>query len=436
MPHVWKLKLYLDKKFSQASRNQCPTCSNRKVIKGEMNNLIRVVAIDDNQLIITQLELLLKQVAQDVDYYGFTAGRSALDSGLCDSASVIFLDLNMPEIDGIELLRIFADAKLTTPIVLLSGEDKDVLETASNLGTMHNLNIISNIDKPVSLARLTTLLECLDQHHRQSPALPEKSYNASDIRVGLDRQQFKAHYQPKVSLESLNVIGMEILARWYHPFDGLVPPSDFIPQLERAGFSAELSLQLLAQTLTLYHDHYEQVKSLSFSLNLSAGALYDIELPNKLATLCEQYSVPRKQIILEITESQLLDNIPRTLEVLLRFRLKGFPLSIDDFGTGFSSFTQLNQVPFSELKIDRSFVHNCDSDSKKQAIVSATSDLAKKLSLKTVAEGIEHVGELNYLRLCGIDVAQGFLFAKPLAADVLLNWLTHNLDKPLLEWGT
>ncbi|WP_171045403.1 EAL domain-containing response regulator [Pseudoalteromonas rubra] len=401
-----------------------------------MNNLIRVIAIDDNQLIITQLELLLKQVAQDVDYHGFTAGRSALDSGLCDSASLIFLDLNMPEIDGIELLRIFADAKLITPIVLLSGEDKDVLETASNLGTMHNLNIISSIDKPVSLARLTTLLECLDQHHRHSPAQPEKSYNASDIRIGLDRQQFKAHYQPKVSLESLNVIGMEILARWYHPFDGLVPPGDFIPQLERAGFSAELSLQLLAQTLTLYREHYEQVKSLSFSLNLSAGALYDIDLPNKLANLCEQYSVPRKQIILEITESQLLDNLPRTLEVLLRFRLKGFPLSIDDFGTGFSSFTQLNQVPFSELKIDRSFVQNCDTDSKKQAIVSATSDLAKKLSLKTVAEGVEQVGELNYLRQCGIDVAQGFLFAKPLAANALLNWLEHNLDKPLLEWGT
>ncbi|MCG7534299.1 EAL domain-containing response regulator [Pseudoalteromonas sp. OOF1S-7] len=401
-----------------------------------MNNLIRVIAIDDNQLIITQLELLLQQVARDVDYHGFTAGRHALDSGLCDSASLIFLDLNMPEIDGIELLRIFADAKLTTPIVLLSGEDKDVLETASNLGTMHNLNIISNIDKPVSLPRLKALLECLDQHHRASPILPDKHYNASDIRIGLDRQQFKAHYQPKVSLESLSVIGMEILARWYHPFDGIISPGEFIPQLERAGHSAELSLQLLTQTLVLYNKHYERVKSLNFSLNLSAGALYDIELPNKLATLCDQHSVPRKQIILEITESQLLDNLPRTLEVLLRFRLKGFALSIDDFGTGFSSFTQLNQVPFSELKIDRSFVQNCDTDSKKQAIVSATSDLAKKLSLKTVAEGIEHAGELNYLRMCGIDVAQGFLFAKPLATDALLNWLEHHLNKPLAEWGT
>ncbi|BBN83474.1 transcriptional regulator [Pseudoalteromonas sp. A25] len=377
-------------------------------------DLLNIIAIDDNGLILTQLKLLLSQ-SYHVNFSGFTNGPDALSFLKQHPTDLIFLDLNMPGMDGIEVLRHLSDINISASIVLLSGEDNNIIKMAKNLAQMRNLNVIIGIDKPITAGQIKQLIESLFKlPHHKSSHLTQRAFNLEELKTAIEAEQMCLYLQPKVTLSNEEVIGAEFLVRWNHPEFGVLSPFYFIDLIEHSDLVHDFSILVVKEAFEFIEQHFELLKSLTFNINLSVKNLEDLKLPERLAELASTYNVPTDMIVFEVTESLLIENLTQSLDVLLRLRLKGFSLSIDDFGTGYSSIKQLSQIPFCELKLDRCFIHDCAIDTDKQAIIEATAALAQNLNLKVVAEGIEQQQDLVFLGKYNIDYGQGYLFALPL----------------------
>lgn len=221
--------------------------------------------------------------------------------------------------------------------------------------------------------------------------------------------------------------GVEALARWNHPELGFVPPIEFVPMAERFGLISAMTHGLLRKALLQKREWQKKGVSFHLAFNLSPLSLADKGLAEKVADLANEYDVEPSQVVLEITENAVSGEISAAIETMARLRLKGFKIAIDDYGTGYANAQQLSRVPASELKIDRCLVDNVATRPQQQSILKSTVSLAKDLGLNTVAEGIEYIEDLKYVQPLGIDLIQGYLFAKPMPADKLQSWITKDL---------
>ncbi|MEJ6473216.1 EAL domain-containing response regulator [Pseudoalteromonas piscicida] len=391
-----------------------------------INDKHLIIAIDDSELILTQLQLLISNQTPCL-FEGFSSGLRALESDKLHHASLILLDINMPEIDGVEMLRTFAELNIQAPIALLSGEKGLFIKNTAALAELHGLTIISSLEKPLSAVKLKELylqLESNKTNIKTKHAL--QNYSKEEIYEGLLREEFCAYFQPKVASASGAIIGAEVLARWHHSADGTVPPSQFISIMEDNDLIHLLSYSLLKQTLALLQQNRNVLSTVQFSINLSVKELEDIKLPEKLESICDSYHTSTSQITLELTESHLLENIKRALDVLLRLKLKGFKLSIDDFGTGYSSIKQLNELPFDELKIDRCFVDGCATQSNKRVIIASTCEMAHQLGLEVVAEGVEEAEDLMVVQSYEVEYVQGYYYYPPCPPSEFLQAVTES----------
>ncbi|MFY8282750.1 EAL domain-containing response regulator [Pseudoalteromonas sp. SSMSWG5] len=387
-----------------------------------------ILAIDDSQLVLTQLEFLISNQTP-CKFIGFDCGYKALSSPEIHQASLILLDMNMPSIDGVEMLRKLSELNLQQPLALLSGENSLFLKNAASLASLHGLNIISCIEKPLSVSKLAELYKALCQFNKAPPSQKKDiTYPSEEIINALYKHEYIAYFQPKVCSRTEKIIGVETLARWNHPQNGIVSPFYFIETLESANHTAELTKQLLKQTVEFWSINRTLLSNLQFSINISANELSDVSLPEKLERICTDASMPTSQITLELTESNIINNIRSSLDVLLRFKLKGFKLSIDDFGTGYSSMKQLNELPFDELKIDRCFVNGSAEDPSKKAIVVSTCEIAHKLGLDIVAEGVEKFEDLLLIKNLGVKSIQGFYYFKPSTQTEFLQLFQQNKE--------
>ena len=237
--------------------------------------------------------------------------------------------------------------------------------------------------------------------------------------------QLENFYQPKVELSSGNVVGVETLVRWRHPVDGLVFPDQFIPLAEEHGLIDALTRTVLTAALQQTRRWQEAGVDLNVAVNVSMDNFSSLEFPDFIARSAEKAAVPVTNLILEITESRLMKNPLAALDIITRLRLKRIKLSIDDFGTGHSSLAQLRDLPFDELKIDRSFVHGACRHGDLRAIVEASLAMARKLGMKVVAEGPETREDWDFLQAAGCNMAQGYFIAKPMPASELQGWLSE-----------
>jgi EAL domain-containing protein (putative c-di-GMP-specific phosphodiesterase class I) len=246
---------------------------------------------------------------------------------------------------------------------------------------------------------------------------------AQAIREGIDAGEFEVWFQPKVDAVSLAPVGVEALARWVRGASGHIAPDRFIVAAERLGLIPELSRALLDAALAGAARIAAHGTDLTLAINISGRMLDDLTLPDWISARTIAMGLKPQGIVLEITETGLSDDLTRALDVLTRLRLKGFGLSIDDFGIGYSSFEQLGRVPFTELKLDRSFVSRGCQDPDARAILEGSMGMARKLGLATVAEGVETVEDLELVRTLGCDWVQGYLIARPMGLEGLLTWL-------------
>ncbi len=336
---------------------------------------------------------------------------------------ITITDLDMPGMDGVEFMRHLAEKKLCSAVAVASGMDMSLIRTVEELVEQHGLFVLGHIQKPMNQDKIKKLLDVYQSKQRiRNPDTFANEISLDDTINALNNQEFKVWYQPKVNLADGSWHAVEALARWEHPQQGIISPGRFIPLLEQAQRIHELTWQQLHILATDIQTWLKAGENIAVSVNLSPAMLNDKSLPEKLSEIVNHYKVPTKNIVLEITESIIMQNIALSLEIIARLKLRGFLLSIDDFGTGYSSFQQLGRIPFSELKIDQSFVKDAGENDKNRAIIESSINLAKQLNLKTVAEGVETAGEWKLLQSLGCDMGQGFFIAKAMPKKQLPEW--------------
>lgn len=391
----------------------------------------RLLVIDDDP----DIRELIKTIALDMGFEcTATNDVSQFLDALAQDADMVMLDLMMPGIDGIEVLRKLAERRCRAKVILMSGIEMRVIELAKRMAQSLGLEVAGHLHKPFRVTALEQLLAGRPEHPQPQPAqraaLP--SFTEMELRSALDRGEFSLYYQPQLSLTDRRVVGVEALARWLHPVHGMVPPDSFIPQIEKLQLMERFTWDIIDRGLS-EAAAFRGVNGAdpTLSLNLTAPVLRDLTLPDRVVSAAEHHGFPADKIILEITESGFIKELPRTLDVLTRLRMKQVQLSIDDFGTGYSMMQQLQLVPATELKIDRLFVKHMHANDSYRVLVRKIIEMGRDLGMRVVAEGVESPEQEEALLAFGCHVGQGFLFSRPLPPNELTAWLAaHRSDHP------
>jgi EAL domain-containing protein (putative c-di-GMP-specific phosphodiesterase class I) len=344
---------------------------------------------------------------------------------LTPDTSLILLDLMMPEMDGIELLRLLGEQKCKASIVLMSGVGKRIIETAEQLAEVLGLSIVGHLQKPFRLVELEEVLA----RSGKPTALPMVYHCAQitkseELRTAIERNEFVLYYQPQIDIATGAVIGVEALARWQHPERGIILPHDFIGRLEELGLIDELGWIVVNRALSevgQFANGDGRVPRLA--LNESAFSLHDLKFPDILISIAEMNGVSPENLTIEITESGLIEELSRSLDILTRLRLKQVKLSIDDFGTGYAMMQQLRNIPATELKIDQSFIQNMQNSDRDRIMVRKTIEIGHELGMHVIAEGVETKEQFDLLRQDGCNSVQGYFFSQPLPPAELVVWL-------------
>ncbi len=381
----------------------------------------RVLIVDDDASCARAVAgMLLRLGTQQVECVG--GADEAVEHLRAGSFDVIFCDLNMPGRDGVETMRLFAERQVKCPIVLVSGADPKILKAAHALGKSRGLGLAGTLHKPFGLDELRKALAHVAKVSSPRSRRPPPSVSADELARGIERQELVLHYQPQLNLHNCQLEGAEALVRWQHPERGMLMPDAFIALAESSGLIEPLTDWVLADAIRQAAAWRRSGLDMGVSVNLSAKNLRQLDLTDRIADATSRAGIAPHRLTLEVTESGVTDDLDSLLDITTRLRLKGFLLAIDDFGTGFSSLTQLRRLPFTELKLDRTFVHGACTDPDSRSLLESSVNLAKRLQLKTVAEGIETEEEWNLLVWMGVDLGQGYYMARPMPADKLLSW--------------
>lgn len=383
------------------------------------------LVIDDSRSILDYFNIVLEGLGI-LNVFTAINGQKALE--ILDhehDIELILCDLNMPEMDGIEILRHLFERKYQGKIILISGEHQRVIDSTARLAEAYQLNIIGTLAKPVTMKQLRELLAQTRYQTRNGISTALHEFSLDDLALALERHEFIIYVQPKIDLHNLEVNGGEALARWQHPKLGLIGAEAFIPFLESSELIYRLTDLLLEQTMLLASEICKIESKLKISFNVSVGCLDRFNLPDLLLARCTELGISPGNLVFEITENRLVKDFKKVLEIMTRMRMKGFGLSIDDFGTGYSSMEQLQNFPFDELKIDKTFVTGASEVVSSQAIIESSVALAKKLDMQVVAEGVETREDWQFVARLGCDVIQGYMLARPMPTADFIDYIRH-----------
>jgi EAL domain-containing protein (putative c-di-GMP-specific phosphodiesterase class I)/ActR/RegA family two-component response regulator len=336
---------------------------------------------------------------------------------------LLIIDLEMPTMDGMELLEQLQQQCFDVPIVVSSAQAPVLIHSVQDLGGVLGLRILDAVQKPLNIGSLRAALLKVNSpagSAKQAPVLP---IGADELRQALAAGHIEVHFQPKADIRSGVVRGVEALARWCHPTYGWVPTEKFIAIAESSGLIHQLTIEVMNQALLQAASWRARGLHLSVAINLSPLLLESSDIAQQIASLQQAHGLPPEQMVLEVTESSLVKRLGVALGVLARMRMRGFGLSIDDYGTGFASMQQLARIPFTELKIDRTFVHGAHQREHLQVILRSALDMANQLGLVTVAEGVETMQDWRLLQQFGCTLGQGWLIAKAMPAAEIGSWL-------------
>ena len=329
---------------------------------------------------------------------------------------LIALDLQLGNTDGIEQLRFLAEQQYRGRLILMSGFDARVLSTAAALARDLGLNVETSLEKPIRVAQLESVLDRLKLAQR--PMSPNRLLDA------IENDELYLEFQPVVARTPRALRKLEALIRWHHPKLGRLGPDKFIPMAETdVAVMDALTEWLIGSAIESYRVLAECDIRVPIAINVSPRNLHDLTLPDRLERQLRAAGMPPQHLCLEITESAAFDDTPSTMDILTRVRLKGMQLAIDDFGTGFSSFKLLRQMPFTAIKIDKSFVTDLETSRDSRAIAKSIIDLAANMEMESVAEGVETEEVAAMLEALNVRSLQGFLIAPPMPIEVVPSWL-------------
>ncbi len=385
---------------------------------GNTSPSARALILDDE----FEIRELLNEVVSEVGYDVVETDSAEVFFSQIEEfdPTIVFVDLMMPDIDGVEILRQLGERRVKCGIVIMSGAHSKILSTASDLGKKHGLQIKKCLSKPIDVNSLQNDL----LQWRGSELTP----TIQEIRSGLAKGEFELHLQPKIQVKrafGFPIDSAEGLIRWHHPAQGTLLPAKFLGLMEESGLMGELTDYVLKQAIGIAKALKEVNSDISLAVNIPAESFEESGFVDNLTTDVVAAGLQPQAFTLEVTERARVSENADTLENLTRFRLKGFGLSMDDFGTGFSSLVDLHRLPFNELKMDRAFIALIDESKESRAIVSALTGLARTLGLSVCAEGVETYGTLEFLENIDCHSAQGFFISKALPFEDFLAFKRH-----------
>jgi EAL domain-containing protein (putative c-di-GMP-specific phosphodiesterase class I) len=329
---------------------------------------------------------------------------------------IVILDLQLGAADGVEQLRYLADREFAGSLILMSGFDTRVLATTHTLARSLGLNVATTLAKPIRIEELETVLTRL---HSAAKEQPSNDRFLEAIR----NDELSLEFQPIVSRKPDTLKKLEALVRWDHPTKGRIAPSDFLPAAESdTALMDALTDWVVDAALEAYQVLAKLGMIVPIAVNISSRSLHDSTLPDRLFSKLRLAGIPAEHLCVEVTESAAFRDVPRTMEVLNRIRLKGMQLALDDFGTGYSSLKILRQMPFSEIKIDASFVSDVATSRDSRAIVKSIVDLAANMEMVSVAEGVETEEVAAVIETMNVGALQGYLIAPPMPIEAIPIW--------------
>ncbi|WP_303748493.1 EAL domain-containing response regulator [Stenotrophomonas pigmentata] len=380
----------------------------------------RILIVDDHPLQCLHVETLLRQVGlQNVHSAGSAA--EAMMHLHRHRYQLVVLDLDMPGSDGVQFIDQLADTPLAPSLVICSSCDDSILKSVEQMAFTRGLPVVGAFPKPFTATQAQQLQQHLQQatspqaHDEQQQTLPR--LDAAKLLRAMDQGAIHGRFQPKVDVRSRRVVGAEVLARWQHPLSGLIAPGVFLPSIQHHNLQQELLMCMLRDGLAAHLAWKAHGHVVPFSVNLPIPLLETADLPDLVADQVAQAGVSPADIVFELLEDEPIHAVDLFHRGVSRLRLKGFGLSQDDFGRGYSSMYNLLSTPFTEMKIDRAFVSGAWNDAARHAVLASAIELGHELGLTVTAEGVETEDDLACLQRLGCDRAQGFLFSPALAAS-------------------
>ncbi|PTT01176.1 EAL domain-containing protein [Pseudomonas sp. HMWF006] len=341
------------------------------------------------------------------------------------TVDVALCDLQMDGMDGLEFLQRVGASGQVKSVIISSSLSADLRRAVHQMVALLGMDLLGDVGKPLHAQVLADLLDkAVNRPVTPLPAATAVTLaSEAAVRQALAEQQLHAWYQPKFNLHTGEVCGVEVLCRWLHPTRGIISPALFMPVLERCGLLDALLFTQLEQALLVQSSAREQGFALNIAFNLQATQLASGELTSTLLSLLARHASTGASLTFELTESGLLEAPATSLETLVRLRMMGCRLSIDDFGAGFSSLQRLCQLPFNEIKLDADFIRNLEHEPRCRAAISSTLALGETLGMSVVIEGIETDAQRRELLALGCTQGQGYWYARPMSGVDLLCWL-------------
>jgi EAL domain-containing protein (putative c-di-GMP-specific phosphodiesterase class I)/ActR/RegA family two-component response regulator len=387
---------------------------------------LRVLVLEDHEFQRKIAVNLLKQLGVR-EVLEAADGREALDrvAGATGRIDVVLVDLRMPGMDGVQFMRAIAQDHLATAVVITSSVDPGLVSAAEAMGAEHGVTMLGALSKPLTPHKLRNVLAKFPGERAVPRGATAWRPSAAELTHALDNNELRVFYQPEVEFTTLRVTALEALVRWSHTDRGLLLPETFLDLAEEHGLMRRLTDYVLDRSLADLSRWKSQGMEVAVGLNLAASVLGRPGSADDIQAKVAAYGCTAAEVFVEVTEDSAATDDIVVIENLLRMRLKGFGLALDDYGTGYATMQQLNRLPLSHLKIDSSFVTEAANRPKLRTLLESSITLAHKLGLKAVAEGIETEEAWELLRSLQCDIAQGFLVAHPMPAETVVDW-HHN----------
>jgi EAL domain-containing protein (putative c-di-GMP-specific phosphodiesterase class I)/FixJ family two-component response regulator len=398
--------------------------------------MLKLLMVDDDARVCTVVGRIAKRAG--VDFYSLN--DPSRFQQVCDEVQpdLLFLDIKMPNMDGIQLLRQMKYTNSSIPVYILSGLAHNLVHSAKIIGEESKLNIKGYIEKPIDVDQLMRIFEqdyapVASSNAKDAQEAPV-TVTPRDLEAAIANNEIFVQYQPKVSLKTGHVVGVEALARWVSPQLGKVGADVFVGCAETSGLIDKLTTcigKVIVRDAKLIFEQHPDVR---ISMNVSPAMLHSLEFPDEMEALVKQNGLSSESFILEITETADPKDYNDFLESMTRLRLKGFELALDDFGTGNSSTLQLFYLPISELKLDKRFINRITESEQARIIIRSTLELARSFGVSITAEGIENYNTLKWLSDEGCPIGQGFFISRPLDLQKLLKF-TQLLESSSVDSG-
>lgn len=353
---------------------------------------------------------------------GHTALRT-FQAGFTPRVHVALIDLALPGMDGLELIRNLAALEAGISLIVTGDQPANLLFSVETLAQLYGIDLLGSISKPVTAAKLKPLIDNYVPQYSHEPVEETPRFSFAEVGSGLQQRQFEPFFQPKIELATGQVKGLETFARWRHPEHGLLGPSAFIEALEqnnRIDFLDWSMIELSVEHCRRFHD---QGTPISISINLAPETLAHPAFLRQITACLGRHAVLPDYVTFEMPESSVLNTDPNFIERLVRLRMLGFGLAIDDYGTGRSNLQLLARIPFTELKIDRSFVDGASKRRPLGTVLRSCMSLAHSLDRMSVAVGVETRQDWDFLQGLGCTYAQGYHIANPMEAQAFPGWL-------------